>query len=776
MPTPKPSTWQRNVRRSALLAIAAASAYLNAQTGLRVIDLDFSGLKQTTVVLFERPNRPGEYLIAEEDIPEGVVIPAALAELPRFSEAGCNKCIPVAVLGGIQFNERDASGLLQLHPKLLPAQALTLQRPNIAQSVQRRPGFMMNWGLRAARQDANEGNLSETRHAADAEIIASLGPAGVLRTDGVWLENFGWRRGSSSLEFYSIENRFQVVLGDTISASGPLSSGLRLGGIAIRRRFDTQPGRIFTPAYDLSTVSSLPGVAELYIDGERRRRQNVNAGKVSFEDIQGNNGSNVTLRFIDELGAVQEVSTRLLGLTRMIGRGEWDYGFTAGAQRQSENDYAEPGAALDLRYGVTNWLNMEVFAEGVENQYNSALGLTLALPFAIIDISGSRNYYPQDVDEPQPYEQGEAYTWSITNTAASQFSQFTYGYEGRQSHNFRRLLQADPLEDFQRAFIGTYIGRFGLTAAANRIDDVNTYSGSMSTRLGQFVLSAGASHVESGGSAGFISISWTPGGDRLLRQTSLSYGQSETLDSTALSASFVSAEQRAIADFRAEKVQAIEKPRQSESFGQARIAKHWRPIAASYNYRDDGDLRSQNIRAEGGIAFAGAAPKFVQRINPNDGYLVVDSPLPGVKIDYGGYTHTSDGNGRVALVSRGFSPTRYQVDLNSLPEGYSLSKDLKSTAVVPGTRGVSELEMAAPGFLLTIAESDAGQNLIWNGKVYPIFGIGAYIENASVGTNLLTWQGETFKVEMPPIGSDIPEFEFNPRTGKLLPVKANTSR
>lgn len=750
-----------------LLCLLVASNGLRAQSGLRIIELDFSGAARATVVLFERQNRPGEYLIAESDIPPGILVEGALSELPRVSEAGCNACIPVAALGGIQFNERNATGNLQLFPRLLAPQTFRLGSGARRGEVQRRPGLMLNWGLRAAQRDFDESGERFNNEAADAEVIASLGPAGVLRSDGAWIDGAGWRRGSTALDFFSVEHRFQFSVGDTVSASGPLSSGLRLGGLSLRRRFDAQSGRIFTPAYDLSTVSSLPGVAELYIDGERRRRQRVNAGEVTFEDIQGNNGSNVTLRFIDEIGAVQEVSTQLLGITRMIGQGEWDYNFTAGALRQGENDYADPGAAGNIRFGVTNWLNLEVFAEGVENQYNSAAGLVLALPFATIDITGSRNHYPQDVDDPLPFEEGEAYTWSITNTAASRFARIRFGYEGRASHNFRRLRQSELLQDFQRAFVGSYFGRFGFTLAANRVDDINTYSASASTRLGQFVLSASVSAVERGGEAGSITLSWSPRGDRLLRQTSASLGRSDTLDSAGVSASFVSAEQRAIADFRAEQVQTRDEPRQRETFGQARISKRWRPVSASYSFREDDTARSQNIRAEGGIAFTGLAPKLVERINSNDGYMVVQSALPGVRIDYGGYNIGTDKKGRAALVTRGFSPTRYQVDLGSLPDGYSFSRNIESVAVVPGGRAVSELSFSAPGFLLTVKGASDGDLVEWNGKAYPVFGVGAYIDESRLGTNELTWAGKHYTVTLPAIGSDIPEFQFDPATGKL---------
>ena len=517
-------------------------------------------------------------------------------------------------------------------------------------------------------------------------------------------------------------------------------------------------------------MSSLPGVAELYIDGERRRRQRVNAGEVTFEDIQGNYGANVTLRFVDELGAVQEVSTQLLGLNRMIRQGEWDYAFTGGALRQAENDYADPGAAFSVRYGVSNWLNTEIFAEGIENQYNSAIGITLALPVAVIDLSGSRNHYPQDRENALPFIEGEAYTWSISNTAVSRRSIFSYGYEGRKSHNYRRLGQTELLEDFQRAYLGTSVGRFGVSASVSRVDQVNTYGLSAATRLGRFVLSAGGSKVEQGGSAGFIGISWSPAYDSMLRQTSLRYGHSETLESASVAATLIDTERRALANFQAEKVQTIAKPRQSESFGQALLNKQWRAADASYNYRDDGGLRTQSLNLAGGVVFSDIRPHFVQRINSNDGYLVVETGIPDVVVDHGGYSHRTNSQGKTALVTRGFSPTRFQVDLSSVPEGYSYGHDLKTKAVVPGTRGISRIDLAAPGFLLMVKGARDGEVVRWNDEPFPVFSIGAYIEDAHIGANQLTWRGKRYTVNLPRIGSDIPEFEFNPATGQLTQI------
>ena len=735
-----------------------------AQQQVYVVDMDFSGLERSTVVLFELPQQPGEYVIDAADIPNGIFRDNALANLTRVSIPDCENCLPLNTLGTFSLNEKTASGTLLVHPSLLPESTFPQASQAPAYQPQARPGLVLNWGLRAAERDLT--GDTTTRSAADIEVITSLGGP-VLRHNVAWLENSGWLRGSTAMEYFAVAQRMQLILGDEITAFGPLSSAKRFAGISLRRRFDTQPGSIYTPAYDLSTVSQLPGVAELYIDGERKRRSKVDAGTVRFEDISGQNGSNVTLRFTDELGVTQEVTTQLLGTVQMLGKNQVDFDFTAGVLREDQNTYRNGVAAGSVRYGALNWLNIEGFFESVEQQYNAALGLVIATPLATIEASASRNFYPDNVDSPITLEEGEAYTWSISNQQAARNASIVFGYSGRIVDNYRRLHAEEAVTEFQRLFAGTRFGETSISASVSRVDDSHSGSLRFTRQWGRIGLSAGATVFEEKDELIFASVSWSPQVDTPLRN--IQYGQATHTDTSTrnIQANFYSAEQRATASMRYQEADVVDDTQRVINDSEVRVDKRWRTVAAGYQHNTSEGFVSHNLSIRGGAAVIPGGIKAIPTLSRNDGYLEIHTGLPGVDVVHGRDTLTTDDHGRAVVTSRGFVPNRFSIDLDSLPDGYTISHDPANTVVVPGGRAIVETIISAPGFLLTIKGARPGEKIHWNGRPYPVFQLGSYIENGTSGTNKLMWKGQSFDVSLPEIGSDIPEFEFDPKSRSL---------
>lgn len=749
------------------VGLLAVNGPLHAQgAGFQVLELNFSGLAQRTVVLFERPGAPEQLLIPASELPVDQLRDNALAQVPRQPLPACPDCIPIDALGAFTVDLDTSSGQLRFDPALLPQRSLRLGRSTTAPRPQNRPGLLLDWGLRGASRRAEGGDRVNTG-SGDVEAIAGLGPLGVLRNSGVYIDDVGWIRGSSALSFYSIPLRTQLTLGDGVLNTGSLGSARRYAGINIRRRFDTQPDRVFTPAYNLSTVSSLPGTIDLFIDGERRRRQRVDAGTATFEDIRGSNGSNVTVRFTDELGTIQEVSTTLLGISSMLRAGALDYDLGFGAQRIGENTYGDPAGGVSMRLGVTNWLTMAVFGEGVENQYNVGGGLTLALPFAIIRADGARNIYPEDVDEPIDREEGIAATWSINNRGLRSLGGFNFGYAGRYVDNYRRLGTDDAPGEFQRLFAGWRYRRFAFSTSASRIDDQDAVSGSVSVGLASFALSVGGTAIRDGDATVFAALTWIPRSVPTLSAVSVSRAQNDVFASNGLAATFVDTQRRTTAQFSASRVEDTSGQQDPQVFGRARVGTRWRPVAASYDYRREPDIDQHSLRVQGGLGFAGLRPHPVPPLGPEDGYLVVETGVPGARVQYGGFNVPTDGRGRAVITPRGFFPAAFSIDPQSLPAGYAVQNSVQGVAVVPGGRGRAEIDLQAPGLLLTIRGGTAGETVIWNGEAHTLYDIGAYIEQSRAGVNQLEWRGTEYQIELPRIGTDIPEFEFDPGTGSV---------
>lgn len=739
-----------------------------AQAGsLRVVDMDFSGAVRATVVLFESADLPGDFLMAEADLPKRLLDEEALLALPRLSAAGCEQCLRLSSLGDVRFNERTASAQLLVHPRLLPEASLSMVPSARRFRPQHNYGLQINWGLRGA--DKKAGDHSALTGAADLGLVASLGAGAVLRHDAAWLEDFGWLRGSSSLEYVAIAHQLEVVLGDAVTASGPLSSAQRFAGLSLRRRFDTQPGQVITPAYDLSTVSRLPGVAELFIDGERTRRENIAAGRVRFEDIRGDNGSNVTLRFTDELGVVQEVSARLLGTSQMLGRGQLDFDLGAGLLRQDSNRYDGQVAAAAVRYGLLNWLNVEGLVEAVDEQLNAGLGVMLATPLAQIELSASQNYYPDDL-APSLEEEGDgrAYTWSVSNHAALRNPKVLFGYSGRYVDGFRRLGSDEAVGSFQRFFAATRLGNNSLGGSVTRVDGRHSGALRLSRNMGGWGLSIGTSVLEGEQPLYFASLAWSPRHSGSLRSLQYGYANGAEVDTHSAQASFYAEDQRFSANLRHQSAfSEVGRLPESER-NELELAKRWRTVNAGLQYRSVGEMATTSLTARGGLALTSeGAIKALPPGTSQAGYLEVRTGLAGVGIDYGDGIVVADKRGTAAIPAQGFRPTNFAIDLDSLPDGYTVSHQRSDTVVAPGTRGIVEVVVSAPGFLLRIEGAKSSETVIWNGRDYPIFDLGSYIENGRSGENEIRWRGKSYRVSLPRIGSDIPEFVFDPDRGEL---------
>ncbi|MGB1458526.1 hypothetical protein, partial [Spongiibacter marinus] len=756
----------RRVRSVFTYLVLAMLAALPAESGsLRVVDMDFSGMVRATVVLFESEALPGDFLMAEADLPKRLLDDEALSSLPRQSASGCEQCLRLSSLGDVRFNERTASAQLLVHPRLLPEASLSMAPSARRFRPQNNYGLQINWGLRGAEKKAADQRT--LTGAADLGLVASLGGGAVLRHDAAWLEDRGWLRGSSSLEYVVIEHRLEVVLGDAVTASGPLSSAQRFAGLSLRRRFDTQPGQVITPAYDLATVSRLPGVAELFIDGERTRRENVAAGRVRFEDIRGDNGSNVTLRFTDELGVVQEVSARLLGTTQMLGRGQLDFDLGAGLLREDSNRYEGRVGAAGVRFGLLNWLNVEGLVEAVDEQLNAGLGVMLATPVAQIELSASQNYYPDDL-APSVDDRGEgrAYTWSVSNSAAMRSPAVVFGYSGRYVEGFRRLGSDEAVASFQRFFAATRLGNNSLGGSLTRVDGRHSGALRLSRSIGGWGLSLGASAVEGEQPLYFASLAWSPRRSGTLRSLQYGYANGVEVDTHSAEANFYAEDQRFSANLRHQSVFSELGRLPASERNELELAKRWRTVNAGVQYRSIGKTATSSARVSGGLALtSGGAVKTLPPFTSQAGYLEVTTGLAGVSVDYGEGGVTADDNGTVVIPAQGFRPTNFAIDLDSLPDGYTTSHQRSDTVVVPGTRGIVEVVVAAPGFLLRIDGAKSGDTVNWNGRDYPVFGVGSYIENGHAGVNELVWQGKEHRVTLPRIGNDIPEFVFDAATG-----------
>ena len=192
----------------------------------------------------------------------------------------------------------------------------------------------------------------------------------------------------------------------------------------------------------------------------------------------------------------------------------------------------------------------------------------------------------------------------------------------------------------------------------------------------------------------------------------------------------------------------------------------------NYDYRDViGETAFHRARVSGGVVMAGWLPKLVRPIYENSGYLEIDTDINGVQIDHPAPA-TSRFNERAAIEVQAFTPQAISINRSSLPDGYSAGPSPNNIQVMPGARAKVKIDISAPGFLLHIKDLPAGAAIQWNGREQIHYSIGAYIENAQVGANVLTIDGKDYKVDVPILGIDAPDYYFDRDQPRKLRARA----
>lgn len=265
---------------------------------------------------------------------------------------------------------------------------------NIAASAPTRSdvGGFFNYDLAVQHGEG----LSEQRTTLGGLVeLGAFYPGGVVLHRSLtpqWQRSDGGRmqRGAIRLDSRWVMDEPQSMrrleIGDAVSRSGLGGRPLRFGGVSWGREFTTQPGFVTLPQPSLSGSSALPSVLEVYVNGQRRHREEVEAGPFVVTDIPMLTGDGqVELLVRDMLGREQLVSASYFTGSRQLRTGLTDYHLAAGWLRENyglrSNDYAEAFGSGLYRYGVSDYLTLEGRATVADNNHSvGAVALTAGVP------------------------------------------------------------------------------------------------------------------------------------------------------------------------------------------------------------------------------------------------------------------------------------------------------------------------------------------------------------------------------------------------------------
>lgn len=185
-------------------------------------------------------------------------------------------------------------------------------------------------------------------------------------------------------------------VGDILTHPGSQGRALRIGGIQLATNFDTQPTFVRYPLPSFYGETAVPSALDVYINGQLRRSEAVEAGRYVLEDIPAVNGAGqMQIVTRDALGRQQVFSQDFYLSTELLREGLSDYSLNLGALREEyalDNfEYGALAGSATWRYGLRNDLTIEghgEFSDGVSMvssaaQYAVKSGGTASVGFGV---------------------------------------------------------------------------------------------------------------------------------------------------------------------------------------------------------------------------------------------------------------------------------------------------------------------------------------------------------------------------------------------------------
>ncbi|MDP2738277.1 MAG: fimbria/pilus outer membrane usher protein [Pseudorhodobacter sp.] len=177
----------------------------------------------------------------------------------------------------------------------------------------------------------------------------------------------------------------QVQIGDFTTRGPSWARPVRLGGVMIERNFSLRPDLVTMPLPSFEGSAAVPSVVEVYSNSIRTYATEIPAGPFALTDLPFATGvgeARIVVR--DITGRETRVDLPFLVSSELLRPGMADYAFALGAPRlgmgTDADHYAESvfGAAT-FRYGVTNGLTVQGYAEAGEGLSMGGLGATFRL-------------------------------------------------------------------------------------------------------------------------------------------------------------------------------------------------------------------------------------------------------------------------------------------------------------------------------------------------------------------------------------------------------------
>jgi len=318
--------------------------------------------------LFLQRTASGRLWVRRQDLPSlGLQIPAPLAaQVDGIDHVALDTVSGLA----LALDEPTQTLVITAPPTLLTRTVIDAhsQRPRLQRVTGE--GAFLNWAI----EQSHETGLTRPPASLALEAGARLGPT-LLLSRGQTVSDGGrsrFVRLMTSVTRDMPEQQARWTLGDLVTSSDELSSGVVLGGLSFATLARLNPYEIRYPLGAVQGQALLPSEVEVYVDGQRVRTERVPAGVFEIRDLRTPLGArSVQLLVRDAYGRVQRFDQSVYASPRLLAPGLHDFQYALGAVRQrlgqESADYGVPVASARHAWGATPSLTLGLRAEARED-------------------------------------------------------------------------------------------------------------------------------------------------------------------------------------------------------------------------------------------------------------------------------------------------------------------------------------------------------------------------------------------------------------------------
>jgi outer membrane usher protein len=377
----------------ALIVLCGLAVDAVADSRVLIVDLFLNDQHQGDTFVLQ--DETGSFFVAESHLREWEIIhpwPSAITfrdenYYPLNGFAGSNA----------ELEQRTLELRVTMPAKLMPQRTVDLARSTIQPTIEDFGAYLdydLNWlSNNSTGQRSIYSLLQPVVFGAFGNVTSKLSYRN--NSNGTFYDDFDSANGLKVLELtYTRDDPAQMRslrIGDVITFPGTQGRALRLGGIQLATNFATQPTFIRYPLPSFFGETSVPTALDVYINGQLRRSEEVEAGRYVLEDIPAINGAGqMQIVARDALGRQQVFAQDFYLSTELLREGLSEYSFNLGALREEyglENfRYGDIAGTANWRYGWREDLTVEGHGEftdglgmlGGSFQYAAKFGGTIA--------------------------------------------------------------------------------------------------------------------------------------------------------------------------------------------------------------------------------------------------------------------------------------------------------------------------------------------------------------------------------------------------------------